>query len=62
MPKTLPIPRPVVTRPATSRREGASAGAIALFAVAYIAVLGILFAPDGFFTESPTTFVADSAD
>lgn len=60
MPKTLPIPRPVVTSPATSRRAGA--GAIALFAVAYIAVLGILFAPDGFFTESPATFVADSAD
>jgi hypothetical protein len=47
MPKTLPIAGPV------SRRAGLAP--IALFALAYLAVLGVLFAPDGFFlSDAPT--------
>jgi hypothetical protein len=41
MPKTLPI-----ASPDTGRTRLAP---IALFALAYLAILGVLFAPDGFF-------------
>lgn len=56
MPKTLPIASPVVRR--------AALAPIALFALAYLAVLGVLFAPDGFFLgEAPTqTLTAPTTD
>ncbi len=56
MPKTLPIASPV------SRR--AALAAIALFVLAYLAVLGVLFAPDGFFLSDapPPSLTAPSAD
>lgn len=41
MPKTLPI--------ASSDARLTRYAPIALFALAYVAVLGVLFAPDGFF-------------
>ena len=47
MPKTLPIASP----PKRSSRFAP----IALFTLAYLAVLGVLFAPDGFFlSDAPT--------
>lgn len=47
MPKTLPIASPVARR--------ARFAPIALFTLAYLAVLGVLFAPEGFFlSEAPT--------
>lgn len=46
MPKTLPI--------ASSDSRLTRLAPVALFAVAYLAVLGVLFAPDGFFlAETP---------
>lgn len=46
MPKTLPI--------ASSDARLTRYAPVALFAVAYVAVLGVLFAPDGFFlAETP---------
>ena len=60
MPKTLPITK---TRSASSASPGRSGtGAIALFAIAYIAVLGILFAPDGYFTPPPGPVTVDAID
>lgn len=55
MPKSLPIPR------ATSGRGPVSTsnlGAIALFVCAYLAVLGVMFAPEGFFLGDPAATVA----
>ena len=47
MPKTLPIASPVARR--------ARFAPIALFTLAYLAVLGVLFAPEGFFlSEAPS--------
>lgn len=55
MPKTLPIPR------ATSGRGSvapSNLGAIVLFVCVYAAVLGVMFAPEGFFLGDPATTVA----
>ena len=46
MPKTLPI--------ASSDSRLTRLAPVALFAVAYLAVLGVLFAPDGFFLPTIT--------
>ena len=48
MPKTLPISSHALS----STPRAARLGPIALFAVAYLAVLGVLFAPEGFFLAS----------
>ena len=50
MPKTLPIDRPGLSRPARATpTKSVPLGAIALFLLVYMAVLGVMFAPDGFF-------------
>lgn len=48
MPKTLPIARPGIQRPV----KAASLGAMSLFLIVYLAILGVMFAPDGFFLSS----------
>lgn len=55
MPKTLPI-----ASPAPHRRSGT--GALAIFALVYVAVLGILFTPDGYFTTADTTAPAETVE
>lgn len=54
MPKTLPIARPGIHRPV----KAAPIGAISLFLIVYLAVLGVMFAPDGFFLSSAVPAVA----
>lgn len=48
MPKTLPIARPGIHRPV----KATSFGAMSLFLIVYLAILGVMFAPDGFFLSS----------
>lgn len=55
MPKTLPIPRQSVARGSVTP---SNLGALALFVCAYLAVLGVMFAPEGFFLGAPETAVA----
>jgi hypothetical protein len=55
MPKTLPIPRQSVARGSVTP---SNLGALALFVCAYLAVLGVMFAPEGFFLGDPETVVA----
>lgn len=54
MPKTLPMPRPGMSRPS----KAAPVGAIALFLIVYLALLGVLFAPEGFFLSASVPVVA----
>ena len=59
MPKTLSMTRPSPVRPVAPVRsvapsvKGSQRAAIVLFLLAYIAVLGVLFAPKGFFLGEP---------
>jgi hypothetical protein len=55
MPKTLPIPRQSVARGSVTP---SNLGALALFVCAYLAVLGVMFAPEGFFLGAPEPVVA----
>lgn len=48
MPKTLPIARSGIPRPV----KAAPLGAISLFLIVYLAILGVMFAPEGFFLSS----------
>lgn len=50
MPKTLPIGRSGLERTA----KPAPLGALAAFVIVYLALLGVLFAPEGFFLSSST--------
>lgn len=61
MPKTLPIDRPGLSRPAKAApTKSVPLGAIALFLLVYMAVLGVMFAPDGFFlSQSAPVAVAE---
>jgi len=52
MPKTLPIARATLSGPAVVPPRVARLAPLALFAVAYVAVLGVLFAPEGFFLSA----------
>ncbi|MBD1204975.1 MAG: hypothetical protein H9533_12720 [Rhodobacteraceae bacterium] len=54
MPRTLPIARPGIHRPV----KAASLGAISLFLIVYLAILGVMFAPEGFFLSSSVPVVA----
>ena len=54
MPKTLPIGRSGLDRPA----KAAPLGALVLFLVVYVALLGVLFAPEGFFLSSAVPVAA----
>lgn len=53
MPKTLSMPRSAPVRSAVPSDKSAQRAAIMLFLLAYIAVLGVLFAPKGFFLGEP---------
>lgn len=53
MPKTLSMTRAAAVRSAEAPDRGAQRAAILLFLLAYIAVLGVLFAPKGFFLAEP---------
>ena len=53
MPKTLSMTRSPHVRTAQATDRGAQRMAILLFLLAYIAVLGVLFAPKGFFLAEP---------
>ena len=55
MPKTLPIPRQSVARGSVTP---SNLRALALFVCAYRAVLGVMFAPEGFFLGDPEPVVA----
>jgi hypothetical protein len=55
MPKTLPIPRSASDRGTVTT---SNLGAIALFVCAYLAVLGVMFAPEGFFLGEPAATIA----
>ena len=56
MPKTLTIARPRAERPA----KAAQMGALALFLLAYLAVLAVMFAPEGYFiTETMPVAAAE---
>ncbi len=50
MPKTLPIARSPMSSPGRARLAP-----LALFVVAYLAVLGVLFAPEGYFLSAMET-------
>jgi|GEM_PF-4372184 len=54
MHRTLTIARPGTHRPA----KAAQMGAIALFLLAYLAILGVIFAPEGYFITDATPAVA----
>lgn len=59
MPKTLSMPRFAPARPPASSASGSSdkgtqRAAILLFLLAYVAILGVLFAPKGFFLAEPS--------
>jgi hypothetical protein len=49
MPKTLTMTRDSRIRMAQAPGKRAQIAAIALFLLAYLAILGVLFAPEGFF-------------
>ncbi|NBE08955.1 hypothetical protein [Paragemmobacter ruber] len=53
MPKTLSMTRAAPARSAAPSDKGSQRAAIVLFLLAYIAVLGVLFAPKGFFLGEP---------
>jgi hypothetical protein len=53
MPKTLTMTRDSRIRMAQAPGKRAQTAAIALFLLAYLAILGVLFAPDGFFLAEP---------
>ena len=55
MPKTLPIPGSASDRGTVTT---SNLGAIALFVCAYLAVLGVMFAPEGFFLGEPAATIA----
>lgn len=61
MPKTLPIANPA----SPTAQRLVRVAPVALFAVAYLAVLGILFAPEGFFlaaTDTDPAVIGTAAD
>ena len=61
MPKTLPIASDTLS----AAPRAARLAPLALFAVAYLAVLGVLFAPDGFFLgadHAPDPAAAEAQD
>lgn len=53
MPKTLTMTRDSRIRMAQAPGKRAQIAAIALFLLAYLAILGVLFAPEGFFLVDP---------
>ena len=53
MPKTLTMTRERHIRLAQNPGKRAQIAAIALFLLAYLAILGVLFAPEGFFLAAP---------
>lgn len=53
MPKTLTMTRDSRIRMAQAPGKRAQTAAIALFLMAYLAILGVLFAPEGFFLAQP---------
>jgi hypothetical protein len=55
MPKALTIARPTAQRPA----KGAQMGAIALFLLAYLAILAVMFAPEGYFITEAVPLAAE---
>lgn len=60
MHKTLPIDRPGLRRPVKAAPKTTPIGAIVLFLIVYVAVLGVMFAPDGFFlSQSAPVTAAD---
>ncbi len=63
MPKTLSMPRDTLARTATAPDRGAQRAAIILFLLAYLAILGVLFAPKGFFlAQSQPAAIAAPAE
>ncbi|MEZ5754763.1 MAG: hypothetical protein R3D90_08380 [Paracoccaceae bacterium] len=55
MPKTQTIARPPIPRPA----KAGQMGAIALFLMAYLAILAVMFAPEGYFITETIPAVAE---
>lgn len=56
MPNTLPMDRP--HHPEKARRPAPRIAALTLFIIAYVAILGILLAPEGFFLAQPPELAA----
>ncbi len=59
MPKTLKMTRSPQIRTAAPQDRRGQRRALMLFLLAYIAILGVLFAPKGFFLESTPAPLVD---